>query len=75
MLTQKEIDVLWYDSKNVPGAIYKLNDAILITSGEYKGEYGAVISLIQLKPVAEYLVELGKNGVDVIMKEVDLNGV
>ncbi|QQS38097.1 MAG: hypothetical protein IPM56_09240 [Ignavibacteriales bacterium] len=73
MITQKEIDLLWYDSQNVPGAVYKLNDSALINSGEHRGEYAAVISLVQLSPEPEYLVELGTDGSDLIIKESDLS--
>lgn len=73
MITQNEIDQLWYDSPNVPGAVFKLNDSALINSGEHRGEYAAVISLVQLNPVPEYQVELGSDGSDIIIKESELS--
>ena len=70
-VTRKEIDELWFNSEPVPGAAYQLNDGVLITSGTYEGERGAVVSLLALAPHPVYLVELW-SGADAEVAESDL---
>ena len=57
-MNRKEIDELWFSFERVPGASFKLNDDVLITSGTHRGEWGAAISLLALEPEPVYLVEL-----------------
>jgi len=70
-VTRKEIDELWFNSEPVPGAAFKLNDDVLIASGTFKGEGGAVISLLALEREPVYLVELS-SGADAEVAESDL---
>ena len=62
MITQKEIDDLWYNQKMVPGVKFKLNDSVKIIDGVHKNECAAVISLLEIQPVPKYSVELGITG-------------
>jgi hypothetical protein len=70
-MNRNEIDELWLNSEQVPGASFKLNDDVLITSETFKGERGAVISLLALEPEPVYLVELG-SGFEAEVAESDL---
>jgi hypothetical protein len=67
----KEIDELWFSIQPLPGAAYKLNDGVGITSGEFKGERGAMVSPLALEPEPVYLVELS-SGTDVKIWESEL---
>jgi hypothetical protein len=70
-MNQKEIDELWFSFQPIPGAAYRLNDSVGVTSGEFKGESGAVVSLLALAPEPVYLVELS-SGADIKISESEL---
>ncbi len=63
---------LWFDQKAVPGAAFKLNDTVVIISGDHAGELASVISLLELTPEPRYVVELATTGWDLEMPEAAL---
>jgi hypothetical protein len=63
---------LWFQRKAVPGAAFRLNDSVLILSGEHAGTLAAVISLLELNPHPRYLVELATTGADLELPEAAL---
>jgi hypothetical protein len=58
MLDRREIDALWFTEQPVPGARFRLNDAVRIGGGPEVGAVGSVISLEALDPEPTYLIEL-----------------
>ena len=73
-MLQRDWDDLWYNFEPVPGAAFRLNDAVQIKSGGHAGEGAAVISLLSLEPTPIYLVELGSGGGDIEIAESELEG-
>jgi len=69
----EDINNLWYSFKKVPGAKFQLNDTAKINAGEYKGEYGSVISLLNLYTIPKYLIELhsGKGDIEILESEIE----
>lgn len=65
VLARSEIDRLWFTGEAVPGARFRLNDAVRINNGPHMGECAAVIALLALRPSPRYLVELGSSGHDI----------
>lgn len=56
-MDQNELDKRWFSLEPIGGVKYGLNDVVRITSGNYVGGQGAVISLLSFSPVV-YLIEL-----------------
>ena len=71
-MNQEEIDRLWFSLSNVPGALFKFDDAVDIITGEHKGKGGTVLSLLLLEPEPVYMIELGSGEGDVKIKEANL---
>lgn len=71
-LNQPEIERLWFAGESVPGARFRLNDSVRISTGAYAAESAAVISLLSLWPHPCYLVELGGTGQDAELDEAAL---
>jgi len=62
----------WFKCKAIPGVRFGLNDPVVITTGPLRGQAGSTISLLQLRPEPEYLVELAANGKDVQVRQSEL---
>ena len=71
-VNQRELDDLWFSSRPIPGVAFRLDDSVLIKSGEHAGEFAAVISLVSLGPTPTYIIELSSGGGDVTVAESDL---
>jgi transcription elongation factor len=54
-----------------PNIIFHLNDSVEIINSEHKGSFGAIISLLALKPEVTFLVELSSGG-DVTLRQSDV---
>jgi len=67
IMTLDEANKRWYELRPIEGVRFGLNDAVCIKLGDYSGDYGSVISLESLDPVA-YVVEL-PDGVDLVIAE------
>ena len=68
----EEVNKLWYDSQPIEGIAFGLNDSVRIKSGDYSGQLGSIISIISLKPMPIYLVELSSNGADIELAQSEL---
>jgi hypothetical protein len=67
-----EVNKLWYDFQPIKGIAFGLNDSVRIKSGDYAGQIGSVISIISVEQMPIYLIELGKIGLDVQIKQSEL---
>ena len=68
-----DVNKLWYDGP-VDGISFRLNDCVRIRSGKHTGEFGSVICIESVEPIA-YVVELGKTGLDVVIAESELEAI
>ena len=64
----------WMAGKPIPGVLFSLNDAVGLNSGKSAGQFGAVISLVELEPEPIYLVETSV-GKDINVAQSDLSTV
>jgi ribosomal protein L24 len=67
-----EVNNLWYNSQPIEGIAFRLNDSVLIKSGDYSGQSGSVISIVSVETTPIYLIELGNTGEDVQVKQSEL---
>ncbi len=58
-MDRQYVEDLWYRRQPIPGAAFRLNDAVAVVGGMYEGNGGAVLSLEALEPTPAYLVEFG----------------
>lgn len=70
---QQSIEDAWYSCEDIEGVKFHLIDSVEVIEGEHNGKIGAVISLLPLKGIPEYLVELNTTGADAIISENYLN--
>ena len=62
----------WFKSEAIPGVRFRLNEFVAITGGPLSGQSGSTMSLLQLTPEPEYLVELSGSGRDARVRQSDL---
>jgi hypothetical protein len=72
MPISKEDSDRWFRRDPIPGTCFHLNDSVRILAGPDSGEYGAVISLLDLHPEPIYLVEAATDGHDVRVRQAEL---
>lgn len=67
-----ELQDAFYAGKRSALVKYVINDSIEITSGEYQGCRGAIISIEEVAPEVIYLVERGDNGSSIYVAQKQL---
>lgn len=50
----------WLAGQHPGGALYEINDPVLIEDGPCAGEHGSIVTLAELEPEPVYLVETGR---------------
>lgn len=66
----REEETSWFNGNNPPGVHFSLNDAVAVENGGV----GSVVSLLQVRPVPKFLIEIG-NGDDIEVFQSEMSKI
>lgn len=66
-----EVEDKFFEGESTEFTLFGVNTAVVITSGLFRGQQGAVLSIVEIQPVVKYTVELS-DGREILVEENNL---